>query len=355
MPINNLTVTKERLTMGQNINFESILNGITNIATSLVNSASQTETEAPLFEEQGSNIAQTAMEFVSVLGDVSSSDNSAQSLANAAGSITNIISTVLGGSDAVTAKDANNIGSAVKVLAENFAGKLIDESPLAQTGNEEFTSLVKTSLSSNLQSLATTGNINVMGISISAGGLLNFGINTFSNMSNASSNVLSSVITGSIDLLSGNKTIDDAVSGIIKTVQNETKTLNEKTDEGLDQLAEESGYNRDEVEGRLGDFVKSSIGTFVSSFITNGIKTALTNPASLSNPVVFLTATLTSTVTSRTFQTKMLSNVSSLMTGQEQNANNANNQGDLDIAGFINLVANSDNVRNMIASMVAKV
>ena len=52
MPINNLTVTKERLTMGQNINFESILNGITNIATSLVNSASQTETEAPLFEEQ---------------------------------------------------------------------------------------------------------------------------------------------------------------------------------------------------------------------------------------------------------------------------------------------------------------
>lgn len=343
--------------MGQNINFEQAISNITNIASSFVNSIQTNQTEEPLFDEQFADTAQNALEFVSVLGDVSSSsgDNSIQTAVNLAGSVSNIISTVLGGSDAVTSKDANNIEAAVKNLAENFAGKLIDELPLSKTGNEEFSNLVKNSLSSNLQSLATTGNINIMGISISAGGLLNFGVNTFSNMTNASSNVLSSVISGSIDLLSGNKTISDTVSEIIKTVQNETKTLNEKTDEGLDQLAEESGYNRDEVEGRIGDFVKSSIGTFVSSFIASGIRTALTNPASLSNPGVFLVATLTSTVTSKSFQTKMLSNVSSLMTGQEQKQVNNQNQNELDIASFINLVANSQQVRNIIGSLVSNI
>ena len=343
--------------MGQNINFEQAISNIANIASSFVNSIQTNQTEEPLFDEQFADTAQNALEFVSVLGDVSSSsgDNSIQTAVNLAGSVSNIISTVLGGSDAVTSKDANNIEAAVKNLAENFSGKLIDESPLSKTGNEEFSNLVKNSLSSNLQSLATTGNINIMGISISAGGLLNFGVNTFSNMTNASSNVLSSVISGSIDLLSGNKTISDTVSEIIKTVQNETKTLNEKTDEGLDQLAEESGYNRDEVEGRIGDFVKSSIGTFVSSFIASGIRTALTNPASLSNPGVFLAATLTSTVTSKSFQTKMLSNVSSLMTGQEQKQVNNQNQNELDIASFINLVANSQQVRNIIGSLVSNI
>lgn len=343
--------------MGQNINFEQAISNIANIASSFVNSIQTNQTEEPLFDEQFADTAQNALEFVSVLGDVSSSsgDNSIQTAVNLAGSVSNIISTVLGGSDAVTSKDANNIEAAVKNLAENFAGKLIDELPLSKTGNEEFSNLVKNSLSSNLQSLATTGNINIMGISISAGGLLNFGVNTFSNMTNASSNVLSSVISGSIDLLSGNKTISDTVSEIIKTVQNETKTLNEKTDDGLDQLAEESGYNRDEVEGRIGDFVKSSIDTFVSSFIASGIRTALTNPASLSNPGVFLAATLTSTVTSKSFQTKMLSNVSSLMTGQEQKQVNNQNQNELDIASFINLVANSQQVRNMIGSLVSNI
>lgn len=51
----------------------------------------------------------------------------------------------------------------------------------------------------------------------------------------------------------------------------------------------------------------------------------------------------------------MLSNVSSLMTGQEQKQVNNQNQNELDIASFINLVANSQQVRNIIGSLVSNI
>ncbi len=337
------------------IDVGAIVDTVIDMATSAAGAQGTEETDEPGLFEVVNSIAEAAdFDFVSILGDVGSVDLfSSDGLSDVADSFANVIDTVLSGSDSASLLDVSNIGSVVKGLAEELGQKLIDESSITQESNDSIAGLIKSSVMSNVGSLLTDGTINIAGMDISASGLLEFSASMISDTAGAAGNVLSSVVSGSVDLLNGDKTLNEAVNEIIQSIKTNTEDLQAKKNDGLAALSTDGGYDADSLSEVFSEFFTSSVETFVSSFVTNGIKTAVSNPATLANPEVFLATALTTTLSDKNFQTKMLGNLNYLVTGEKTTSSTSSTSSTLSLDGFIGLISNGNTLQGLISAISA--
>lgn len=218
-------------------------------------------------------------------------------------SITNTISNVLSSGE-ITSIDTEKISKGISELGNilNDAGinsNSINSNTIKQVTNSIFDELKDTS---NI-----TGTINVDGKEIVASKVADVMVNTLEETANASGEVIKSLISNSIDVSNGTKDKETGSKSFLEDCKNFFKGIGDS----INKFLEETGLG-DKLE-KMKDFYVDNIKTFVGSFLKNAIKTIITNPASLADPALFLTQTLTSTVADKSFQTGIAKNFSNLI------------------------------------------
>ncbi len=154
-----------------------------------------------------------------------------------------------------------------------------------------------------------SGTININGTELKASKIADVFIDTFGETVNASGEMFGSLISNSLEVSNGTKTKEESGKGFLESCFDFFKGIGNS----LNKFLEESGLSQS-LE-KMKDLYKNNIKTFLGSFLKNALKTLIRNPASLADPVAFLTQTLISTVSDKNFQAGMAKNFSEFLGG----------------------------------------
>jgi len=211
--------------------------------------------------------------------------------------------------------DTNSVDTNILSGAMEEIGNILSENGINQNliSTDVINNVTNELIAEYAKNKNISGTININGTELDASKIADVFIDTLGESVNASGEMFGSLISNSLEVSKGTKTKEESGKSFLESCTDFFKGIGDS----LNKFLEESGLSKS-LE-KMKDLYKNNIKTFLGSFLKNALKTLITNPASLADPVTFLTQTLISTVSDKNFQAGMAKNFSEFL-GSDTNS-----------------------------------